>query len=123
MHKTGFTTVCGAVLDIGPARLEVGIVRHRGDLQPFLLSCRPDLDIIGHGRAETDVARAQALDPVGQSKTLTDGLGISEHLLEHGIRFFRLAEDVHFDLVELVAALDAAYIRLALIFSLRKQAV
>ncbi len=60
MDEAGLAAVRGTVLDIGPARLEVGIIRHRGDLQPLLLSRRPDLDIVRHGCAETNIAGAQA---------------------------------------------------------------
>ena len=110
MDEAGLAAIRRAVFDIGPARLEIGIVRDRRDLQPLLAARRPDLDIVGHGCAETDIAGAKLLDPVGQAQPGAGFLGIRAHLLEHGIRLFRLAEDVHLDLVELVAALDAAHI-------------
>ena len=49
-------------------------------------------------------------DAVGQAQQAAGFLGVRQHLLQLVRRFFRLAVDIHFHLVELVAALDAAHI-------------
>ena len=110
MDEAHLAAVAGTVLDVGAARLEIAVVRDRRDLQPFVTARRPDLDIVSHLRAKAQVAGTQLFNPIGQSKFCAGLLGVGAHLLQHLIRFVWSAEDVHFDLVELVAAFDAAHV-------------
>ena len=56
------------------------------------------------------IAGAELLHTIGNAQQGAGLFGILQHFLVHGFRFFRLAVDVHLDLVELMSAFDAAHV-------------
>ena len=74
--------------------------------------------------AENDeVAGAHLDDAVGDLEPLQDLRRVVDERIELGERLLGRHELHHLDLVELVAALDAAHVLAGAIFSRRKQAV
>src|SRR5689334_9056539 len=58
------------VADLGAPRLEVLVVRARGDLAERALAREPDLDVVGLGRAEAEVAGAQGDHSIMKAEAL-----------------------------------------------------
>ena len=65
-----------------PARLKILEIAAGGDLPVGILPRQPDLHVIGLGGGETEVAGAQAHDPVRDPELLEHLLGIRRELLQ-----------------------------------------
>jgi hypothetical protein len=94
--------------DLGAPGLKIPEVRARADLQPFAAAGRPQLEVeLDHG-GERQVAGAHLDHAVGQLEGAQHRLGVGEQppKLVHGVLGPHELDQL--DLVELVAALDAA---------------
>src|SRR6185437_13449371 len=108
VRQTALALAAGAEPNVGPPRLKIREVAAGADLAIRLLAWKPDLEIIGLGRTETEVAGAKAHDPVRQLERLQDGLGVTGELLVILLRTRGLRDLHQFDFLELVLANDAA---------------
>ena len=68
--------------DRGPAGLEILEIGAGRDLPVLVLSRQPDLDVVGLGRGEAQVAGAERDHPVVQAELLQDALGVAEELFQ-----------------------------------------
>src|ERR687885_1785166 len=110
VHVLRLRAGLGPEANLGAAGLEVLEVAARRDFQPLLAAGRPDFDVQLVGGLEREVTGTHLHDAVAQAKFLADCLGVGQQAPELVRRVFRAHELDHLDLVELVPALDAAYI-------------
>ena len=106
--KIGQLAALGPKSNIGSPRLKGFEIAARRNFPVRVLRGDPDFEIIGFGSGESQVAAAQADDPVGQFERLQNRFGRVGEALELGIRFLRGGEGHEFDLMELVYANQAA---------------
>ena len=92
------------------ARLEVGAVAARADLEPFVAARGPQLDVVLLGGDEAEIAGADGDHAVRDAEAARNVVGVADDLLQRRGGVARRHELVHLDLVELVAALDAAHV-------------
>src|SRR5690606_15361118 len=71
-----------AVAEVGAPRLEVHEVGDARDLEPLSGAGRPDLDVVGHGRGEREVAGREPKHTVLEAKRPRDGERVVQQLLE-----------------------------------------
>src|SRR5205814_2351550 len=98
------------VTDAGPAGLEVAEVRARAHLEPLAAAGGPDLHVVLHRGGEGEVAGAHLDDAVGEPEAPADVLGVAEEARELRVGGLGADELHHLDLIELMAAFDAAHV-------------
>ena len=108
MDQTALFLPFGPIADTGAAGLEVEEVGAGGDLAVGVLPRQPDLDIVGLGRREAEIATAEVDDPVRQLEKLQHLFGITEQGLEFVPGILRTGELDQLDLLELMLANQAA---------------
>src|SRR5206468_2018540 len=79
-----------AIANVRAAGLEGLEVRAGGDLAIELLTGEPDFEVVGPGRGEAQVSRAEEHAAVGKAEPLEDGLGVAGQQLVLGGRVLRL---------------------------------
>ena len=100
----------GAIANGCASRLVIANARDGGHLQPFTAARGPGLDIEADMGGLAGVAGALKHQAVWQPEPLAGGFGIRHHLLELSDGILRRAKFIHLNLVELVAAFDAAHV-------------
>ena len=110
MDELGLRTRRRPEADVRAPRLKVAEVGAGAHLQPLAAAGCPHLDVVFHGRGEGEVAGAHLDDAVRESEPPADVLGVVEQARELRVRRLGPHELHHLDLVELVAALDAAHV-------------
>src|SRR5262245_56106428 len=108
MHELRLAPGARSKADVGAASLEVAKVRTGAHLQPLPAARRPNLHVELAGSREAQVPGAHLDDAMPQAEPPAHVLGVVEERFELGIGFVRQHELHHLDLVELMAALDAA---------------
>ena len=109
--SSGSALAVGPVLDAGPTRLKRLGVAAGGYLPVLSLPRQPDLDVVGLGRREPHVARAEGDRPIGQAETLQDRFGMAGQRLQHRVGLLRPRVGDELDLVELVLPDQSAHVR------------
>jgi hypothetical protein len=110
VNKTVTASPFRAVADVGSASLEVGHVRDRRNLQPFSTARGPYFNVISDARVKSQVASTELQHTVSKAQLAAGLFGVCDHHLKLVVRILRFTKDVHFNFVELVTALDTAYI-------------
>src|SRR4029450_7932949 len=110
MHELRLRASRRPVANERPAGLEVAEVRARADFEPFGAARGPDFDVELHGGDDAQVPRTHLYDPMPQAEPPAHALRVVDQAFELGIGGLWSDELDHFDLVELVAALDAAHV-------------
>ena len=110
MGEAQFATVGRPIPYVCPPRLKIFRIANRANFQPLLAPSRPNLNVIGFSHSKANVAACQFQHPIAKTKGIANIHGVLPHLLDHLIAFVRVGKLVHFHLVKLVAALDAAHI-------------
>src|SRR5438552_8424599 len=95
-----------AKADLRAPRLEVAERRARADLAISVLAGKPDLQVVGLLRRESQICRAKKHHPVVKAQLLQRRLRVAHQLLERGVRSLRFFEADQLHLVELVLADD-----------------
>ena len=82
VEQPRLAAVGGTVAEVRPARLEVAAERAGGDLPVRLLSREPDLEVVGLGGGEAEIAGRERHHAVRQAEQVEDPAGVAGHLLE-----------------------------------------
>ena len=94
--------------EVEPAGLEILEIGATGDFEVGVLAGSPDLDVVGFGAAEAEVAGAKLDDAVMEAEELEHLLGIGGERFEFRVGGLRGGELDQLDLVELMDADEAA---------------
>src|SRR5260221_6420 len=110
VDKLGLPPSPGTEPDIDPPRLECLEVADRRDFEPPLLADGPDFEVVLLRLRETHVSRAHQKDPVPKPELLKKLFSVAPQRLKLVVRHSRMDELHQFHLVELMQAVESAYV-------------
>ena len=108
MHGLGLAGLRVPPARLHAPRLEALAIAAGGDLAVLALARQPDLQVVGLGAAEADIARAQRHDAVRQPEPLQHLAGVAGQFLQRRVGIPRPDHVHQLDLVELVLPDHAA---------------
>src|SRR5439155_22195000 len=108
VEELGLAGLRAPEAQVGAAGLEGLEVRAGRNLLILAARGKPDFQVIGLGRAETQIGRTQRHHAVGQVQSLEDYARVAREGFELVIRLLGQGELHQLDLLELVLADDAA---------------